>query len=102
MIGPIQARLTLAEEERAVLISRQPGSQHKITPEFFTVLEKVARIKADCQVIIIRMGLLLLIIIMCQVLLSAGHQAAALSTMDQMSDLQEAALDRSVSMSHYI
>ena len=57
MIGPIQARLTLAEEERAVLISRQPGSQHKITPEFFTVLEKVARIKADCQVIIIRMFL---------------------------------------------
>ena len=83
-----------------MLISRQPGSQHKITPEFFTVLEKVARIKADCQVIIIRMFLLLLIIIiMCQVLLSAGHQAAALSTMDQMSDLQEAALDRSVSMS---
>ena len=30
--------------------SRQPGSQHKITPEFFTVLDKVARIKADCQV----------------------------------------------------
>ena len=82
-----------------MLISRQPGSQHKITPEFFTVLEKVARIKADCQVIIISMFLLL--IIMSQVLLSAGHQAAALSTMDQMSDLQEAALDRSVSMSHY-
>ena len=97
MIGPIQARLTLAEEERAVLISRQPGSQPKITPEFFTVLEKVACIKADCQVIIIRM--FLLVIIMCQVLLSAGHQAAALSTMDQMSDLQEAALDRSVSIS---
>jgi len=72
-----RARLTLAEEEQAVLISRQPGSQHKITPEFFTVLEKVASIKADCQV-----------------LLSAGHQAAALSTMDQMSDLQETALDR--------
>ena len=83
-----------------MLISRQPGSQHKITPEFFTVLEKVARIKADCQVIIISM--FLLIIIMCQVLLSAGHQAAALSTMDQMSDLQEAALDRSVSQSPYL
>ena len=33
-----------------MLSSRQPGSQHKITPEFFTVLDKVARIKADCQV----------------------------------------------------
>ena len=41
-----------------MLGSRQPGSQHKITPEFFTVLEKVASIKADCQVIIIRMFLL--------------------------------------------
>ena len=43
-----------------MLISRQPGSQHKITPEFFTVLEKVASIKADCQVIINRMFLLLI------------------------------------------
>ena len=78
-----------------MLSSRQPGSQHKITPEFFTVLDKVARIKADCQV---NSTLYIIVIIMtwfmCQVLLSAGHQTAALSTMDQMSDLQETALDR--------
>ena len=45
------SRLTLTEEEREVLSSKQAGSaQHRITPEFFTVLDKVARIKTDCQV----------------------------------------------------
>ena len=29
-----------------------------------------------------------------QVLLAAGHQTSALTTMDQMSDLQETGLDR--------
>jgi len=70
-------RLTLSQEDREVLQSRSLHDQHKISPEFFQVLDKVAKIKSDCQV-----------------LLSAGHQTAALTTMDQMSDLEESAIER--------
>lgn len=69
-------RLSLTREEREVLVQR-PGQQHKIDQQFFTVLEKVGRIHRDCSV-----------------LLAAGHQTAALGTMDRMAELQEAALDR--------
>ena len=45
-------RLTLSEEEVEVIrVSRAGHSHHKISPEFFTVLDKVARIKRECQVI---------------------------------------------------
>lgn len=71
-------RLTLTEEERQVVRSMSsPGHQNKISPEVFRVLDKVNRIKSDCQV-----------------LLSAGHQTAALTTMDQMAEVQETALDK--------
>ena len=70
-----RARLSLSREEEEILQSR-PG-QHKISAEFFSVLDKVGRIRADCRV-----------------LLAAGHQTAALSTLDKMTDLQEAGLDR--------
>ena len=65
--------LTRAEEET---LQARPG-QHKISEEFFSVLEKVGRIRGDCRV-----------------LLAAGHQTAALSTLDRMTELQEAGLDR--------
>jgi len=68
-------RLSLSQEELEVLQAK-PG-QHRIDQEFFTVLEKVARIHRDCRV-----------------LLAAGHQTAALGTMDRMAEVQEAALDR--------
>jgi len=58
------------------VLQAKPG-QHRIDQEFFTVLEKVGRIHGDCRV-----------------LLAAGHQTAALGTMDRMAELQEAALDR--------
>jgi len=68
-------RLSLSSEEEAWLQAR-PG-QHKISAEFFSVLEKVGRIRGDCRV-----------------LLAAGHQTAALSTLDRMTELQEAGLER--------
>jgi len=68
-------KLSLTSDELDVLKSK-PG-QHKIDQEFFTVLEKVGRIHRDCKV-----------------LLNAGHQTLAFGTMEHMSDLQEAALDR--------
>jgi len=68
-------RLSLSQEELDVLQAK-PG-QHRIDQEFFTVLEKVGRIHRDCRV-----------------LLAAGHQTAALGTMDRMAEVQEAALDR--------
>ena len=68
-------RLSLSRAEEETLQAR-PG-QHKISDEFFSVLEKVGRIRADCRV-----------------LLAAGHQTAALSTLDRMTELQEAGLDR--------
>lgn len=69
-------RLNLTSEEREVLIQR-PGQLKPINSRFFEVLEKVGRIKEECKV-----------------LLAAGHQTAALGTMDKMAELQEAALDR--------
>ena len=68
-------RLSLSREEAETLQAR-PG-HHKISEEFFSVLEKVGRIRGDCRV-----------------LLAAGHQTAALSTLDRMTELQEAGLDR--------
>ena len=68
-------RLSLSQAEVETLQAR-PG-QHKISDEFFSVLEKVGRIRGDCRV-----------------LLAAGHQTAALSTLDRMTELQEAGLDR--------
>jgi len=68
-------RLSLSQEEVDVLAGK-PG-QHRIDQEFFTVLEKVGKIHSDCRV-----------------LLAAGHQTAALGTMDRMAEVQEAALDR--------
>jgi len=68
-------RLSLSRAEEETLQAR-PG-QHKISDEFFSVLEKVGRIRGDCRV-----------------LLAAGHQTAALSTLDRMTELQEAGLDR--------
>eukprot|EP00092_Neocalanus_flemingeri_P014840 GFUD01016021.1.p1 GENE.GFUD01016021.1~~GFUD01016021.1.p1 ORF type:complete len:631 (+),score=243.67 GFUD01016021.1:52-1944(+) len=68
-------RLSLSQGELEVLQAK-PG-QHRIDQEFFTVLEKVGRIHRDCRV-----------------LLAAGHQTAALGTMDRMAEVQEAALDR--------
>jgi len=70
-----RAKLSLTQSELEVLQAK-PG-QHRIDQDFFTVLEKVARIHCDCRV-----------------LLAAGHQTAGLGTMDRMAELQEAALDR--------
>merc|ERR1719167_916613 len=69
-------RLSLKKEEREVLMQR-PGQNKPVDEKFFEVLEKVGRIREDCKV-----------------LLAAGHQTAALGTMDRMADIQEAALDR--------
>ena len=60
-------RLSLSQEK---VLAGKPG-QHRIDHEFFTVLEKVGRIHNDCRV-----------------LLSAGHQRAALGTMDRMTEAQ--------------
>jgi len=69
-------RLSLTREEREVLLQK-PGQLRPVDSRFFEVLEKVGRIREDCKV-----------------LLAAGHQTAALGTMDRMADIEEAALDR--------
>ena len=69
-------RLSLKKEEREVLMQR-PGQNKPINDKFFEVLEKVGRIRGDCKV-----------------LLAAGHQTAALATMERMGEVEEAAVDR--------
>jgi len=69
-------RLSLKKEEREVLMQR-PGQNKPVDEKFFEVLEKVGRIRGDCKV-----------------LLAAGHQTAALATMERMGELEEAAVDR--------
>jgi hypothetical protein len=69
-------RLALSREEREALAQR-PGHRGPIDAGFFAALEKVGRIRGDCQV-----------------LLAAGHQPAALGTLDSMAEVEEAAMDR--------
>ena len=69
-------RLSLKKEEKEVLMQR-PGQNKPVDEKFFEVLEKVGRIRGDCKV-----------------LLAAGHQTAALATMERMGEVEEAAVDR--------
>jgi len=69
-------RLALKKEEREVLMQR-PGQTKPVDDRFFEVLEKVGRIRGDCRV-----------------LLAAGHQTAALATMERMGEVEEAAVER--------
>ena len=56
---------------------QRPGQNKPVDEKFFEVLEKVGRIRGDCKV-----------------LLAAGHQTAALATMERMGEVEEAAVDR--------
>lgn len=69
-------RLALKKEDREVLMQR-PGQTKPVDDKFFEVLEKVGRIRGDCKV-----------------LLAAGHQTAALATMERMGEVEEAAVER--------